>query len=142
MGEQLDKMHEFVESGESETLSAFWDWLMANGFRFTRWEQRTERLPCSEIRCVDGQITVPNPNPLVGWTTENLPEEIQETCRRCDGAGFLIKYHPEEWTMWHSGPEQLFALYAGIDLDKLEQERREILEELRRHNAAAKEKST
>lgn len=78
---EAEKMVEIVRSGESHTLTDFYDWLGEQGYRI-----------CS--------IT-----------------EIEN-------------YEPR-YAPIGGGPEQLFADYFGIDLEKLEQERREMLEKLR-----------
>ena len=75
---ELEKQHAVIESGESDTLTNFYDWLAEQGYEITEWD--------------DDQ-------------REYRPISLR--------------------------PEQLFADFFGIDLDKIETERRAILETLR-----------
>lgn len=75
---ELDKQHAVIESGASDTLTEFYDWLGERGLIIAEW---------SEI-----------------W---------------------------QEWIPVSTSGNQLFADFFGIDLDKIESERRAILEELR-----------
>jgi hypothetical protein len=129
---EIEKMREFIESGESEILSSFWDWLESHGFRLSRWEQLEEEVDCP--KCMNGIVIVRNPDPLIGWSTADIPEMIEEPCSRCEGAGYLVKPLPEREIPWTGGPEKLFAEYAGIDLYALDRERRDILDSIRRLN--------
>jgi len=72
---ELDYQHLIIESGQSELLAKFYDWLIEQGYRFGQW--------------VD-----------------------------------------EEFLAIHINPEKLFADFFGVDLNKIEQERRAILDEL------------
>jgi nucleoside-specific outer membrane channel protein Tsx len=78
---ELDKQRAVIESGASETVGDFYNWLDEKGYVLARWE-------------VDG-----NENDYLGFV--------------------------------HINPQQLLAEFFGIDLDKIESERRAILEELR-----------
>jgi hypothetical protein len=87
---ELDKRHKFIESGETDTLTRFYDWLCAKNYFIAEWIQPVDD---------DGE-----------------PEG--------DEMLFSIRI----------GPERLFADFFGIDLDKVESERRAILEEIRSKN--------
>jgi hypothetical protein len=78
---ELDKQHKIIESGASDTLTEFYDWLSERGWLLARWEANGK------------------------WN-----EYLEPVYTR---------------------PEQLFAEFFGIDLDKIESERRAVLEELR-----------
>lgn len=76
---ELDYQHLIIESGQSELLAKFYDWLNENDYKICKW--------------------VEDP----------------------DSSGFYPSaVHPEE----------LFAKFFGIDLNKIEEERRAILKEL------------
>lgn len=49
---------------------------------------------------------------------------------------FICNLEKEEYRPIHTTIEKLLAEYFEIDLDKVEEERRQILDELRSHNAA------
>ncbi len=80
---ELDYQLLIIESGQSELLGKFYDWLIEEGYVFAKWSP-------SENKYGD---------------TELFPVSIN--------------------------PNQLFAEFFKIDLNKIEEERRAILEELR-----------
>jgi hypothetical protein len=75
---ELDKQHAVIESGASDTLTEFYDWLEEKGYCIAQFGDKSPYL---------FEVSTP--------------------------------------------PNQLFAEFFGIDLDKIESERRAILEELR-----------
>jgi len=79
---ELDFQHLIIESGQSELLAKFYDWLTEKGYSLCFWSDGDEY----------------------------------------DDGG----YYPLSMS-----PEKLFAEFFGIDLNKIEAERRAILEELR-----------
>ena len=81
---ELDYQHEIIESGQSELLAKFYDWLIEKDFVLAKWGGYDEFGDYSE--------------------------------------GVLMPLHIR--------PEQLFADFFGIDLNKIEEERRAILKEL------------
>ncbi len=84
---ELDKQHKIIESGASDTLTEFYDWLHDQGY------------------CI----------------AEEIEHEWED---EYDDYGHML--HPVRIR-----PEQLFADFFGIDLDKIETERRAILDALR-----------
>lgn len=128
---ELDKMSEFINSGAREHLSHFWDWLESQGYWLAREEAAFEDRPCPNPACDNGTIIVANRDPYAGWST-SIPETVEEDCPRCDGKTYVRKYFEKEIVSYTGGPERLFAKYMGIDLAKVDLERRALLDEIRR----------
>lgn len=83
---ELDFQSIIIESGQSELLGKFYDWLTEQGIVLAKWG---------------------------GYDYES------ET------------YHDDILSLYSVHPEKLFADFFGLDLNKIEAERRAILEELR-----------
>ena len=83
---ELDKQWKVIESGEADTLTRFFDWLLERGYTIGSWE-----------------------------SVESL--------------NFDSSY--DEFQPLRIQPEQLFADFFGIDLDRIEVERRALLDALR-----------
>lgn len=78
---ELDKQHKIIESGKSDTLQEFYDWLSTKDYVIAKWVVDDE----------DEDVLLPT----------------------------------------HIRPEQLFAEFFEIDLNKIEDERRALLDEIR-----------
>ncbi len=82
---ELDKQHAIIESGEADTITRFYDWLVNNGYVIA-------------VYVNSGYYDDPRLFPA------------------------------------YKRPEELFADFFGIDLDKIEIERNAILERLHNYN--------
>jgi hypothetical protein len=121
---------------ESHKLGDFLDWLTENDIHLAVWE-RTKVCDFGEgpiignlfdgrsskkWRCVDGQV--------VAHPDSNKPGAEDGPCPKCEGTGRIERIEPR--LIPHVEPfNRLLARYFGIDLDKVEEERRRVLEELR-----------
>jgi DnaJ-class molecular chaperone len=109
----LDKRAEVMHSlrHPHEVLTEFYDWLQAQGLRLAKYEARTWTEPC------DGGLFAP--------CTED------ENCRHCQGTG-KVEITREDWWEDTRRPEVLFGDFFGLDEDKIEDERRALLDSLRK----------
>lgn len=145
---ELDKRHDvaFEPRPPSEVLSEFWDWLHANGYEICAdgYHEEVEE-KCGVCAGVGKRM---NPRqrqvyeeawPIMGTVTweQSIEERGQflarlKDCKTCDGSGFVyVKHYRQGLVPFVGGPERLFARFFDIDLDKIETERRAILDELR-----------
>ena len=129
---ELDRYSELHQNGTLSTLSEFYEWLRSQGLHLARWGELTEDRPCLICR-ETGKVERDNDDPLAGWSASVL-ERITEDCTYCEGRGFEVVVTGEDWIIDHRSPDRLFADFLGIDLNKLEQERREALDRVREMN--------
>lgn len=138
---ECDRQH--AVQADAETLSAFLDWLTANGIHLAYWE---DTKPCDHTtgasvtpgqgyptiegvrasrkwRCVNGR--------LIGHPDSNAPGVDGGECPNCEGTGRVERVEPRLVPQPGSF-NQLLARYFGIDLDKVEAERRQVLDALTR----------
>lgn len=115
---ESEKMHAVHE--QSQQIGEFLDWLGQQGMRVC--ELQTEvacewRSLVHELHCEQGQVMDPD-GPL------------DEDCKQCHGTGMVElvtpQYHPTRLSI-----EKLLAQFYEIDLDKIEAERRAMLDSLR-----------
>jgi hypothetical protein len=112
---ELDKRAEVLD--EARTLSEFYDWLGQQGVHLMVWRTDiTDTRSCLEFNCIDGKVSFGS---------------SQRDCTKCGGTGWREVTGIEDWVEDSRRPEQLFADYFGIDLNKVEQEQAAILDELR-----------
>lgn len=130
---ELDRQHEVLESGKAQVVQDFYDWLVEQGYVLGKYQTEITET-CRGVR----------PDPLwsesncdggfVKRTTRKNGEEIHAgiVCPVCGGSGEVTRSLVESRLMPALVvPEQLMADYFGIDRDKVEAERRAILEYLR-----------
>lgn len=104
---ELDKRSEIIKDGHSQAIGEFLDWLQQQGLSLMRYRtDLTDERPCS--RC-DGE---------------------NRECPRCNGSRF-IEITVSGWTSDGRSVEQLLADYFEIDLTKIEEERRALLDHIR-----------
>lgn len=132
---ELDKQHALNEPRPPfDVLSQFWDWLEANGYVLAKYgapRQRRMTCPVCRGRCFDVSGLTPRQQQLL--RSAALPDSERDPCPRCAGEGTVWEEVRDEDSLMeaHASPTRLFAEFWGLDLDKIESERRAILEELR-----------
>lgn len=122
-------------SDTSQSIGEFVDWLNDRGVQLMKYETYTEPEDCVGCQAT-GRIRVVVPyvidedNPgMVG----SGPRRTMQTCPDCDGTG---KDPNETWTTSEWGPvrgsiQELLAEFFEIDLNKIETEKRAMLESIR-----------
>lgn len=151
----------FTEREPSHVLSEFYDWLQAEGIEFATWGEPydvQERCPTCDDRAkgIDPKSLRRRHKDVLGigrtreerrgsrWTgltvgeSREYEERLRRECRPCPdcdpatpGFRYVTRIHQDRLTPLNQGPERLFARFFGIDLDKIEAERRAILEAIR-----------
>lgn len=134
---ELDKQAGIIASGRAATVQEFIDWFAAQGLQLCAWrEDLAETEPCPDRvdttpgltpprwGCVDGKQA------RYGWT--RLPDGSEYgPCDRCKGRGHVDVPLPAQFMPDARSPEQLMADHFGIDLARIDAERRAILDALR-----------
>ena len=117
---ELDKQTKIIKSGQAATVQDFIDWFRQQHLELMTYDTR----PCEEI--------CSGPNFLAnchhGLTHPGTHKEA--TCTKCAGTG-LILVDREGYYSDGRRPETLMANFFGIDENKIESERRAILEAIR-----------
>lgn len=119
---ELDKQSEIIKSGRAETVQDFYDWFSAQGLSLTKYESRTFEESCPGYgltECADGIIY------------QDTHREME--CPKCGGTGLVVVEREGHYDDTR-GPEQLMADFFGIDRNRIEAERMEILERIRKAN--------
>lgn len=118
-------------SDESQRIGHFLDWLNDQGIHLAVWERKKncdyESGPLMDggglkWRCEGGTVT--------GHPSSNKPGEVSGPCQKCDGTGLIDRVEPRLSPIGERY-ESLLARFYGIDLDKVEAERRAMLQALR-----------
>lgn len=133
---ELDKQHVLNEPAQPfDVLSSFYDWLCAEGLVIATYGRQKERtVSCPECRGRRFKFEGLSPRELQLLRTGNLPDEERDPCDRCEGSGstwisVVDEDSLQEVDYWDH-PEVLFARYWGLDLDKIRNEREELLSAL------------
>ena len=117
-------------SERSQAIGEFLDWLRTpkedggKGVHLHTWEEWEEDDLCPVLGCRDGKL---NPGKL------NPGRSYERDCQRCGGTG-LVKVEREGWMPLRPGVEKLLAEFFDINLAKLEDEKRAMLDNLRALN--------
>jgi hypothetical protein len=109
---ELDKIKNVHE--KSQMIGFFLDWLQGHGFVICRWREEYRN---GEPQFIDAD------------TGEEASLLDHNSIENPDYEYATEGYYPERLSI-----EQYLAMYFNIDLDKAEEERRAILEELRNRN--------
>lgn len=140
---ELDKQHAVIhgEEAPSDTMTAFYDWMQQHHLVLARWtdgitEQRERVCPDCNGSGFDVDRLTSRQRQLRahGIPPEEIPGRLP-ACERCDGSCTIwvdVKVGDTELVPDHRPPEQLLADFFGIDRDKIEDERRALLEAIRR----------
>lgn len=139
---ETDRMIEIGRQRHTQAIGEFLEWLGGQGIQLCRWrEDLTDARPCSlavtpgthapRWGCVEGRSA------RYGSVTNEVGEAYGE-CAHCAGRGYVevpadARFAPEPWTT-----ERLLAQYIEIDMDKVEVERRDLLEHVRKVNRGEK----
>lgn len=107
---ELDRLSKV--SNESQVAGEFLEWLLGTkGYNLSEIkEERINERECTRCR---GKGTV---------------RKGAELCRRCNGEGTVWDYTREHEVMVWTGTQELLAEFFGIDQNKVEAERRAVLE--------------
>ena len=108
---ESDKMRKASE--HSQAIGEFLEWMESQGIRRMQWRTEiTDWVPCVNVSLTGTHATCPN-------CSGSGMQEIRTSGYFDDGRSIT----------------KLLAEYFHVDLDKVEQERRAMLDEIRRHNA-------
>jgi hypothetical protein len=132
---ELDRQLAILGTGRAQAVQEFYDWLQAQGLHLCAWtEDLTESTPCPDavtpgkhaprFGCVDGKRA------RFGETTGQDGQDYG-ACPRCAGRGYIERPIRPRWVEDPRSPERLVADHFGIDLRKIEAERRAILDAIR-----------
>lgn len=122
---------------QSQQLGSFLEWLRMSGIVLARWEH-TKPCDAADGPVVDydhlpeesGQKWRCEGGRMVGHPESNKPGVIGSVCKKCDGTGSVERIEPR-LTPTGQRIEQVLADYFGIDLDKIEDEKRSMLAQIR-----------
>ena len=139
---ELDKMAKANEEG-SQAIGEFLDWLNQQGILLCRWrEDLTDIQPCfgfnrfgevisafdlTESNCDGGKVKYA-PFRREAGTVLYGPGDV---CPRCEGKGGLEFAASARFVVEPGNTQEMLARYFDIDLDKVEQERRALLDAFR-----------
>jgi hypothetical protein len=133
---ELDKQHALNEPRPPfDVLSQFWDWLDENGYVLARYgATKQRRVTCTRCRGRRFDVAGLTPRQQQLLTRGALPDSERDQCPRCEGEGTVwVEYNDEDSLVEaHVAPTKLFAEFWGLDLNKIEAERRALLDSLRR----------
>jgi hypothetical protein len=106
-------------TGQSQTVGEFLEWLGQQGVQLMRWETGIPRdAVCPEPECLGGRRRVGS---------------RRQDCSTCKGAGYVTR-RASAWVSDPRNTQTLLAEFFGIDLAKVESERRAMLEAVRSAN--------
>lgn len=139
---ELDKMHKVHE--ESQPIGAFLEWLSGQGIVLCKWATPQSSRQCTGVtrdlfdrdNC-EGKgvalrtVTVIDLNNPRDERERRTLIEAGDECTACDGTGRVEYDEAEQFMPDYMSIEKRLAEYFEIDLDKVEQERRGVLEEIR-----------
>lgn len=134
---ELDRQSEIIHSGRSETVQEFIDWLREEKkYLLAEWRDTTVE-SCMGVRrysdnpsnCEGGRVI----KTVTGITYPfGMDVHSYDVCPVCEGTGEVTVTHRNPFLVqvWVR-PEELMADFFGIDLKKIESERRALLDALR-----------
>jgi hypothetical protein len=128
---ELDKLCK-LDLGRRDAVQEFLDWLLdKQHLQLQVWrEDLKDERQCPGVPaygCTDGKRDTPRGSRLAGTD-----------CSRCRGTGWIEVEVEPRFVPDHRDRERLMADYFGIDLDKIDTEKRAILDFLRQSNGAAR----
>lgn len=126
---ELDKRKKVIDSGKAEAVQDFIDWLAEKGYEIAYWETHHEA-KCEGVRLTPWQASNCRKG-VVRRSLSNGPVSVTagDLCPECDGegAGIVERAEPRLAPLARQ-PEQIMADHFGLDLNKIEQEQRALLE--------------
>lgn len=133
---ELDKRREALEPRPvNDVLSKFVDWLTSEGIVLARWgpaKERQVRCPRCRGKGFDPEALSPREAQLLDRGL--LKDADRAACPMCDDrSGYVRESYVDEGSLApiHESWERLFARHLGIDLAKVDQEQRQLLEDIR-----------
>lgn len=132
---ELDKQHACNEPrAPFDVLSDFYDWLESEGFvlaRYGRHKERSATCPTCRGRRFSTEGLTGRQRQLLAAGA--LSDHEREPCEKCEGTGTVWMSYVDEDSLQPVTltPEALFARFWGLDLEKIRNEREEILSALR-----------
>lgn len=134
---ECDRQSEIIHSGRAQAVQDFYDWLAAEGYVLAKYQFEetvhcpgTRRDPFDSSNCEDGKVK----RTVTQWQGHTRVGKVEagETCTVCNGTGEVQHTfsNPPLMPVFES-PQNLMADHFGIDLNKIETERRAILDALR-----------
>lgn len=126
---ELDKQKEIIDSGDSQTVGDFLDWLRDDqGLRLVKHVTHEVQIPCTSP---DALLLGDD---CVSGTLRDYRGNDKGTCPQCSGTGWLTVTRTEDVEDPRTGLA-LIADYFGIDLKKIDAEREQLFESLRQQSA-------
>lgn len=132
---ELDKQSDIIATGDSQAIGEFLTWLAERNIHLMRWEtdrQRMDTCPgeddythCKEGRAVGRRGTI-----------------YDRDCPQCHGTGEVKVRLKADYVADGRTTEQLLADFFGIDLVKIEAEKRALLRSLRGSGQQADRRTT
>lgn len=116
---ECDKM--LAVHDQSQVIGEFLEWLDTQGLHIMQWRTFNEPKTCT---CIFNE----------GHTGERYNSRTHkwETCGKCNGTGLLEEtYEVQQWTHARGSINEILARFFDIDMTKVEQERRAMLEQIR-----------
>ena len=117
---ELDKQREIIKSGQASTVQDFIDWFRQQHLELLVYETR----PCEDT-CPGPDFFTPHADGKIYPGTHK-----EAVCQRCKGTNY-VSFDREGYYSDGRRPETLMANFFGIDENKIESERRAILEAIR-----------
>ena len=125
---ELDRMSDVRD--HSQAIGEFLEWLRDQGVQMVRWETRRPESLCSgdalfrEFAELDAELRS-------AQSETPRPSDVHPPKCKCKGTGIVYGTERDELVSVDRSIERWLADYYDIDLDRVEAERRAILEELR-----------
>lgn len=118
------KQRRSIEEGHSQAIGEFIDWLLGQGIHLVRWGTNPDDPPLTCAFC--------NGTGLRWQQRGDGSARSPSNCSHCGGTGQRAR---EGWLPDTRSPNRLLADYFEIDLAKIEDEKRAMLESIRAANA-------
>jgi hypothetical protein len=137
---ELDRQSEIIHSGKAEVIQEFIDWIHDERhyhlaeyiYESTEPCPGQRRDPFDPSNCEDGKVK----KSISLWEGSKRIGRIEggQTCAECGGTGEVtVTFRDPKLLPVLSQPEQLMADFFGIDRNKIETERRALLDYMRSH---------
>lgn len=138
---ELDRQSEIIKSGKAGAVQDFIDWLLDERqyqlaeylYESTEHCPGKRRDPFDNSNCEDGKVK----ETVTLWSGSERVGRVEEgeTCPECKGVGEVtVTFRDPKLVPVFAQREQLMADFFGIDRDKIEQERRALLDAIRSHS--------
>lgn len=142
---ECDKVHKVHE--ESQSIGAFLEWLSGQGVVLCRWATPRESRRCTGVlknyfldldNCKGTGVALRTVMSDADWSLPRAERPDRtiiiaagDECTKCGGTGSFEYDGAEQYMPDYMAIEKRLAAYFDIDLNKVEQERRAVLDEAR-----------